>query len=189
MLVAMSHDGADLRLNCSRRGFLGAVAAAPFAQSGFAQTTSPGEIVCRVIDRDTGRPVPARVRLVDEHSNEVVPLGHVPALAEDAQEGDVRFQGRRYSYVDGEFRIDPRRLPLQYQVLKGYEYGIAVGELTASAARDGSFTIPLSRWSAVADRGWYAAIFISIHLAQNVPARDGRRGPERRQHPDLRFHG
>lgn len=92
MLVAMSHDGADLLLNCSRRGFLGVVAAAPFAQSSFAQTTSPGEIVCRVIDRDTGRPVPARVRLVDEHSNEVVPLGHEPALAEDAQEGDVRFQ-------------------------------------------------------------------------------------------------
>ena len=69
-------------------------------------------MVCRVIDRDSGRPVPARVRLMDEHSNEVVPLGHAPALAEDAQEGDVRFQGRRYSYVDGEFRVDPRRLPL-----------------------------------------------------------------------------
>jgi len=166
MLVAMSHDGADLLLNCSRRGFLGAVAAAPFAQSSFAQTTSPGEIVCRVIDRDTGRPVPARVRLVDEHSNEVVPLGHEPALAEDAQEGDVRFQGRRYSYVDGEFRIDPRRLPLQYQVLKGYEYGIAGSELAASAARDGSFTIPLSRWSAVADRGWYSG---DIHIHHISP--------------------
>src|SRR5215831_7879271 len=66
------------------------------------------------------------------------------------------FRGRRYSYVDGEFRIDPRRLPLQYQVLKGYEYGIAGGELTASAARGGSFTIPISRWSAAADRGWYS---------------------------------
>src|ERR1044072_2994936 len=108
MLMAMP-VGADFRLNYSRRGFLGAMAAAPFAQPVLAQTGSSGEpIVCRVIDRDSGLPVPARVRLVDEHSNEVVPLGHVPALAEDAQEGDVRFQGRRYSYVDGEFRIDPR---------------------------------------------------------------------------------
>jgi hypothetical protein len=105
------------------------------------------------------------VRLVDEHSNEVVPLGHVPALAEDAQEGDVRFQGRRYSYVDGEFRVDPRRLPLQYQVLKGYEYGIAGGDLTATLTRDGTFTIPLSRWSAVADRGWYSGDIHIHHIA------------------------
>ena len=113
MLVAMANDRAHLHLSYSRRGFLGAVAAAQIAQPARAQTGASGQpIVCRVIDRDTGRPVPARVRLVDEHSNEVVPLGHVPALAEDAQEGDVRFQGRRYSYVDGEFRVDPRRLPL-----------------------------------------------------------------------------
>src|SRR5437764_15136678 len=109
MLVAMPNDEADLRSNFSRRGFLGTVAAAPLAKTGRAQTAAPEDaIVCRVIDRDTGRPVPARVRLVDEHTNEVTPLGHVPALAEDAQEGDVRFQGRRYSYVDGEFRIDPQ---------------------------------------------------------------------------------
>ena len=88
-----------------------------------------------------------------------------PALAEDAQEGDVRFQSRRYAYVDGEFRVDPRRLPLQYQVLKGYEYGIADGELTAAAARDGAFTIPLSRWSAVADRGWYSGDIHIHHIA------------------------
>jgi hypothetical protein len=146
MLVAMANDRAHLHLSYSRRGFLGAVAAAQIAQPARAQTTASGQpIVCRVIDRDTGRPVPARVRLVDEHSNEVVPLGHVPALAEDAQEGDVRFQGRRYSYVDGEFRVDPRRLPLQYQVLKGYEYGIAGGDLTATLTRDGTFTIPPAR--------------------------------------------
>src|SRR5262249_26908944 len=151
----------------SRGGFLGATATAAMVRPVNAQSGTSGQpIVCRVIDKDSGRPVPARVRLVDEHSNEVVPLGHAPALAEDAQEGDVRFQGRRYSYVDGEFRIDPRRLPLQYQVLKGYEYGIAGGELTASMARDGSFTIPISRWSAVADRGWYCG---DIHIHHISP--------------------
>src|SRR5215813_15379762 len=167
MLVAMPNDGADLCLNYSRRGFLGAVVAAPFVQPGRGQTGLTGEpIVCRVIDRDTGRPVPARLRLVDEHSNEVVPLGHAPALAEDAQEGDVRFQGRRYSYVNGEFQVDPRRLPLQYQVLKGYEYGIVGGELTAARAREGVFTIPLHRWSSVSDRGWYSG---DIHIHHISP--------------------
>src|SRR3954454_19587456 len=164
MLVAMANDRAHL--NYTRRGFLGAVAAAQIAQPARAQTTASGQsIVCRVIDRDTGRPVPARVRLVDEHSNEVVPLGHAPALAEDAQEGDVRFQGRRYSYVDGEFRVDPRRLPLQFQVLKGYEYEIAGGELTAELTRDGMFTIPLFRWSSLANQGWYSGDIHIHHIA------------------------
>jgi len=166
MLVAMPNDRAGLHLPYTRRGFLGAVAAAQVARPAQAQTAASGQaILCRVIDRDSGRPVPARVRLVDQYSNEVVPLGHAPALAEDAQEGDVRFQGRRYSYVDGEFRVDPRRLPLEYQVLKGYEYGIAGGELTAAASREGTFTIPLSRWSSVADRGWYSGDIHIHHIA------------------------
>ena len=62
------------------------------------------------------------MRLVDEHSNEVVPLGHVRDLADDAQEGDVRFQGRAVipmltassAWTRGGCR-------LQYQVMKGYE--------------------------------------------------------------------
>jgi hypothetical protein len=163
--MAMANDRADSYSRSTRRGFLGA-AAATLATQARAQTGNSGQpIICRVIDRDSGRPVPARVRLVDEHSNEVVPLGHVPALAEDAQEGDVRFQGRRYSYLDGEFRVDPRHLPLQYQVVKGYEYGIAGGELTRATQRGGIFTIPLSRWSAAADRGWYSGDIHIHHIA------------------------
>lgn len=166
MLVAMADDRVDLHWNLNRRNFLGALAAANIVSTAGAQKADPGQpVVCRVVDRESGRPVGARVRLVDEHSNEVVPLGHVPALAENAQEGDVRFQGRRYSYVDGEFRVDPRRLPLQFQILKGYEYGIAGGELTAAMAREGAFTIPLSRWSAVADRGWYSGDIHIHHIA------------------------
>jgi hypothetical protein len=166
MLAAMANERSDLHLNYSRRGFLATVAAAKMSMPALGQTVASGEpIVCRVIDRESGRPVPARVRLVDEHSNEVVPIGHAPALAEDAQEGDVRFQGRRYSYVDGEFRVDPRHLPLQYQIVKGYEYGIAGGDLTATLTRDGTFTIPLSRWSAAADRGWYSGDIHIHHIA------------------------
>jgi hypothetical protein len=162
----MTDERAKSDLKWSRRGFLGATATAAFARPAGAQSEVSGQpIICRVIDKDSGRPVPARVRLVDEHSNEVVPLDHPSALADDAQEGDVRFQGRRYCYVDGEFRVDPRRLPLQFQVLKGYEYGIAGGELTAARAREGVFTIPLSRWSAVAERGWYSGDIHIHHIA------------------------
>ena len=150
----------------SRRSFLGAAAAAGMSRPAEGQTAdSARAIVCRVVDEASGRPVPARVRLVDEHSNEMVPLGHASALAPDAQQGDVRFQSRRYCYVDGEFRLDPRWLPLQFQVLKGYEYGIAVGELTRSTVRDGVVTIPLSRWSAISKRGWYGGDIHIHHIA------------------------
>ncbi len=150
-------------LDWTRRGFLGA--ATSISMPAAAQTTGQ-PIICRVIDQSTGKPVPARVRLVDQYSNEVIPLGHSGTLADNAQEGDVRFQGRRYSYVNGEFQVDPRRLPLQYQVLKGYQYGIVGGELTAARAREGVFTIPLNRWSSVSDRGWYSG---DIHIHHISP--------------------
>lgn len=141
----------------TRRGFLGSAAGAGIARLAAAQTASSSTpIVCRVIDAASGHTVPARVRLVDARGNELVPLGHLRELPDDAYEGDVRFQSRRYAYVDGEFRVDPRWLPVQYQVIKGYEYTIAGGELSAASARDGVFTIPLSRWSAISGRGWYA---------------------------------
>ena len=151
----------------SRRGFLGAAAGAYVAGLAQGQNAAKGQpVVCRVIDGESGRTIPARVRLIDVRGDEVVPLGHSRELADDAQEGDVRIQSRRYSYVDGEFGVDPRRLPLQYQVLKGYEYGIAGGELDTSAARGGVFTIPLSRSSAIANRGWYSG---DIHIHHISP--------------------
>jgi hypothetical protein len=145
------------KVDWTRRGFLNTAAGAGIARLAPAQTTRSAQpIVCRVIDSASGRPLPARIRLVGARGNELVPLGHSRELVRDAQEGDVRFQSRRYAYVDGQFRVDPRWLPIQYQVIKGYEYTIAGGELDAAAVREGTFTIPLSRWSAMADQGWYA---------------------------------
>ena len=174
----------------TRRGFLGTAAGAGIARLAAAQSVSSSQpIVCRVIDSGSGRPVPARVRLVDALGNELVPLGHSRELADDAQEGDVRFQSRRYAYVDGEFRVDPRWLPIQYQVIKGYEYTIVGGELDASGVRGGAFTIPLSRWSAISEQGLVRRRQPhSPHLAQDLPAGDGCRRSERGQYPDLRFH-
>ena len=123
-------------------------------------------VECRVIDARTKRPVPARVRLLNSRGEEVVPIGHPPALAEIAQEGDVRFQSRRFAYVDGAFQLDPASLPLRYQVIKGYEYVIAEGELDANPARGGAITIPLARWSEVARHGWYSG---DIHIHHISP--------------------
>ena len=126
----------------------------------------PQPVVCRVTDRESGQGVPARIRLLGVGGKEVVPLGHRGALADDAQEGDVLFQSRRFSYVSGEFQIDPAWLPLKYQVLKGYEYGIVEGELTAAQARDGVFTIGFDRWSSLSQQGWYSG---DIHIHHISP--------------------
>jgi hypothetical protein len=122
-------------------------------------------IVCRVVDSATGLAVPARIRLVDQRGVDVVPLGHGRDLADGEQSGDVRFQSRRYYYVNGEFKVDPAALPLEYQVLKGYEYGIAAGDLSAAAAQSGPFTVPLSRWSNVSKQGWFGGDIHIHHIA------------------------
>ena len=101
------------------------------------------------------------MRLLDAQGREVVPLGHPQRLAADGQEGDVRFQSRRFSYVNGEFRVDPAWLPLKYQVLKGYEYSIAEGEITAAGVQ----TVPLSRWSSLSAQGWYGGDVHIHHIA------------------------
>jgi hypothetical protein len=69
--------------------------------------------------------------------------------------------------------VDPRRLPLQYQVLKGYEYGIAGGELTAALTRDGSsrFRSPDGRESRIGDGIAAISIFITFpakHAGSNA---------------------
>src|SRR5947207_14844853 len=113
------------------------------------------EVACRITEGHSRRPVSARVRLTDARGNDVVPLGHPTELAADAQQGDVRFQSKRFAYVDGNFSVDPNSLPLQYQVIKGYEFAIAEGRISAEILREGGIEIQLPRWSSLADRGWY----------------------------------
>jgi hypothetical protein len=154
----------------NRRRFVRDVAAtgAGLLVSGAMKPATAQEgraITCRVVDERSGRGIPARVRLLDARGEEVVPLDHPQTLAGGAQEGDVRFQSKRYAYVDGSFEVDPALLPLQYRVIKGYEYLIAEGELSADKTRDGAFTIPLSRWSNLSDRGWYSGDIHIHHIA------------------------
>src|SRR5438105_5273901 len=123
-------------------------------------------IVFRITDGHSGQHVAARLRLTDVHGNDVVPLGHPTELAPDAQQGDVRFQSKRFAYVDGNFSIDPNSLPLQYQVIKGYEFAIAEGRISAEVLREGGIEIQLPRWSSLADRGWYSG---DIHIHHISP--------------------
>src|SRR5579872_4478629 len=151
--------------NWSRRRFLRDAGASAWLSRGTAAPQG-NPVQCRIIDQHSGRPLIARVRLTDARGHDVVPIGHPAELAPDAQQGDVRFQSKRFAYVDGNFAVDPHSLPLRYQVIKGYEYVIAEGSIAAGQLREGAITIPLSRWSSLADRGWFSG---DIHIHNISP--------------------
>jgi hypothetical protein len=127
----------------------------------------PETIVCRFVDASTGRPVPIRVQFADSQGETVIPLGHPAHLADDALEGDVRFQSLRFAYSDGEFRFEANRLPIRYRAIKGYEYIITEGEIRPEGIRDGVTEVPLSRWSNANEHGWYSG---DIHIHHISPS-------------------
>ena len=151
-------------MSIDRRRFIQGAIASGFSRMA-AGGRAPDSVVFRLVDEKRMRPVSARVRLVDAQGREVVPLGHPEMFRIDAQEGDVSFQSRRFFYSDGELRIDPGRLPLRYEAVKGYEYLIGKGEIRREDLRDGSMTVPLRRWSALAERGWYGGDIHIHHIA------------------------
>ena len=152
-----------------RRRFLHDASAAVWLSAGcrLARAAPNGNAVsCKIVDEHSGRPVTARLRLTDARGNDIVPAGHPSELAPDAQQGDVRFQSKRFAYVDGNFSVDPQSLPLRYQVIKGYEFVIAKGRISAEELRDGGITIPLAKWSSLAEKGWYSG---DIHIHHISP--------------------
>src|SRR6266550_1225008 len=121
-----------------RRRFLQDAGAAVWLSAGcrLARAAPDGSAVpCKIVDEQSGRPVAARLRLTDARGNDIVPVGHPTELAPDAQQGDVRFQSKRFAYVDGNFSVDPQALPLRYQIIKGYEFVIAEGEISSGFLR------------------------------------------------------
>jgi hypothetical protein len=153
----------------NRRRFLqNAAAGVCLSAAGGISRAAPGgnSLPCKIIDQASGEPIPARLRLTDARGHDVVPAGHPSALAPDAQQGDVRFQSKRFAYVDGNFSLDPKSLPLRYQVVKGYEFVIAEGHISPGDVGEQGIAIPLSRWSSLADRGWYSG---DIHIHHISP--------------------
>ena len=122
-------------------------------------------VACRVADARTRLDLATRIRLIDAQGREIVPLGHPQTLSEEAQEGDARFQRRRFAYIDGRFRVPSVALPLRYQVIKGFEYTIAEGEINAVDVKDGLVTILLERWSSLTRQGWRSGDIHIHHIA------------------------
>src|SRR5579864_6378152 len=139
-----------------RRGFFRAAGSGLWLSAARGVSLgAPGDpIPCKIVEQGSSRPTPARVRLTDPRGRDVVPLGHPSELAPDAQQGDVRFQSKRFAYVEGEFSVAPNSLPLNYQVIKGYEFVIQQGRILPEDLQKGAITIPLARWSSLAGENW-----------------------------------
>jgi hypothetical protein len=136
------------------------------AQANSLQQTNVSPLNIRIVDSATKKPLAARVRLVDARGAEVTPLGRSAEPAKDAVEGDVRFQSRGYFYTNGSLVVRSETLPLRYTVVRGYEYQIAEGALTAEAVKDGSADIELRRWSSVGSNGYYSG---DVHIHHISP--------------------
>src|SRR5258706_8277988 len=152
-----------------RRRFLRDAGAAVWLSAGdrLARAAPDGSAIsCKIVDEQSGQPISARLRLTDAAGNDVLPAGHPSELAPDAQQGDVRFQSKRFAYVDGTFDLDPRALPLRSQVIKGDEFVIAEGRISPEELHGGAITIPLPKWSSLAERGWYSG---DIHIHHISP--------------------
>jgi hypothetical protein len=117
----------------------------------------------RILDAATKKPLAARVRLQDAQGTEVTPLGRNEQPAKDAVEGDVRFQSRGYFYTDGALTVRSHAFPLRFTVVRGYEYEIAEGTLSAAAVKNGSATVELRRWSSVGPQSGYYSGDVHIH--------------------------
>jgi len=150
-------------MSTDRRRFVQLAAA---GLAGGVTGAAPRPIPCRIVDSQTGQAIAARVRLVDATGRERVPLGHPEALSADGQEGDVRFQSRRFTYVDGGCLLPADSLPLKYEIVKGYEYLIAEGEIRPEHVVDGSVAISIRRWSSISNAGWYSG---DIHIHNIAP--------------------
>ena len=133
--------------------------------SGFQQAKT-STVNIRILDGGTKKPVAARVRLVDARGSEVTPLGRNAEPLKGAVQGDVRFQSRGYFYTNGNLTVRAEALPLRYTVLRGYEYQITEGTLTADAVKDRGATIELRRWSSVGRNGYFSG---DVHIHHISP--------------------
>ncbi len=139
-----------------------AIAAAPFALALLfaAWQAQDGALKVSIVDAATGRPTPARIRLLDEDGKrpDKAPEGAVGVLwgRNDRAEGYYFASGDAF-YAGGSFRaaLHPGRWRLT--VSKGFEYLPASEtlEMTPGAALDRE--VRLERWIDMPARGWYSA--------------------------------
>ena len=100
-------------------------------QASAFQAESTPSVRIHIVDEATKRPIAARLRLLDARGEEITPLGRNAQPDKDAvEEGRSLSIARLFLYRwEAWVRFDS--FPLRFTAVRGYEYEIAEGTLTA----------------------------------------------------------
>jgi hypothetical protein len=110
----------------------------------------------RMYDRESGRPLEARVRVVDSTGAERGPDGAIHKVG----------PGEPFFYSEGSFAVDVPLGQADVIVERGTEYRPLHRTLDAPAHGAIDLDLPLERWISMAQRGWYAGN-THVHYDQN----------------------
>lgn len=119
--------------------------------------TTPVTIDLR--DAQTGKPVFARVHIVDEQGEYWPPRGHQKNIRIGWREdvgGDVRVDGKTYAYVENGFVVDLPMGKYRIDAEKGMEYKPESSSFQVLSGENESVTLFFKRWSNMERQGWYS---------------------------------
>lgn len=115
----------------------------------------------RVLDRDTGRPVPCRVHFRSPEGVPYQPHGHHDHVNSDLDTwhvdvgGDVRLGRLTYAYIDGTCQGWLPVGEVLVDVARGFEYE-PIRRSVRIAPGQRELELQLERWTSANDRGWYS---------------------------------
>ena len=123
-------------------------------------------------DATSGRPLAARVRVVDSSDSYWPPQGHQKRISTGWREdvgGDVVVEDKTYDYVPADFILPLRDGDYRLEVLRGLEYEPYQSKFTVQGTNPNTLEVKLQRWSNLQQAGWYSGDthvhFVSPHGA------------------------
>jgi hypothetical protein len=172
-----------LRVTATLSLLLAATVGAPARVAG-AET---GVLKVALVDEATGKPVPARVELLDAGGKAYIAddalLVGTPSILIDreslgawrATRGEVlavmsrkvvnNYTRTEQFYADGRFQLGLPAGKYRLRVFKGLEYRIAAREIEITTGATLDLNVPLVRWINLQQQGWYAAD-AHVHVAR-----------------------
>lgn len=129
----------------------------------------------RVNDAATGKPTPARVRILDAAGAYRAPFGRPPEFATAPGEdvgGNLLLGPERFAYIDGacEVRLPPG--PVMVEVSKGPEFSPLRREVTLGPGQI-SVRLAVERWADLRPEGWYAGDTRATELPPHAALLEG----------------
>ncbi|MBM4418898.1 MAG: ester cyclase [Chloroflexi bacterium] len=116
-----------------------------------------------IVDRASGRPLEARVRVISSTGNSVIPREAVLKVG----------GGEPFFYADRSFAVDVPRGQVDIVVERGTEYRSLRRTLWVHGKETNDLDLPLERWAEPAARGWYAGN-THVHYSEKETAPEAR---------------